>query len=51
MRGPDLKITAFSRNLNAGGTVDFFYEEVLNQESFGSGVQEVRDKLIGIQVA
>lgn len=41
--GPDVKITPFSRNLSAGGTVDFFYEEVLDKETFGSGVQEVRD--------
>ena len=41
--GPDLKITPFSRNHRAGGTVDFFYEEVLNKEPFGSGVQEIRD--------
>ncbi len=41
--GPDLKITPFSRNLNAGSTVDFFYEEVLNKEPFDSRVQKVRD--------
>ncbi len=29
-KGPDLEITPFSRDLNASGTVEFFYENVLN---------------------
>ena len=41
--GPDLKITVFSRNLNAGGTVDFFYTEVLGKEAFSSTMQEVQN--------
>ena len=40
--GPDLKITPFSRNANASGTVDFLIEDVLEQ-AFGPAVQEVQD--------
>ncbi|WP_017315958.1 PstS family phosphate ABC transporter substrate-binding protein [Mastigocladopsis repens] len=41
--GPDVAIAPFSRNLEYGGTVDFFYEKVLAKQSFGTNVQEVRD--------
>ena len=41
--GPDQEITPFSRNLSAGGTVDYFSEKVLDKQPFGSNVQEVRD--------
>jgi phosphate transport system substrate-binding protein len=41
--GPDQEITPFSRNLSAGGTVDYFSEKVLDKKPFGSTVQEVRD--------
>lgn len=41
--GPDLKIVPFSRNLQAGGTVDFFRETVLEEGALGQGVREVRD--------
>jgi phosphate transport system substrate-binding protein len=41
--GPDLKITAVSRDPNAGGTVDFFIENVLEKETLGKGVSIVRD--------
>lgn len=41
--GPNLKITPFSRNGKAGGTVEFFIEEVLEKEALGTVVQEVRD--------
>lgn len=41
--GPDLVITPFSPNLQAGGTVDFFAEAVLGGASLGTNVQETRD--------
>jgi phosphate transport system substrate-binding protein len=41
--GPDLKITAVSRDPNSGGTVDFFIENVLEKETLGKGVSIVRD--------
>lgn len=41
--GPDLKITPYSRNLQAGGTVDFFHEGVLEKQPLGRNLQEVRD--------
>lgn len=47
--GPDMEITPFSRNLQAGGTVDYFYEKVLDKKSLGSNVQEVRDTTGSIQ--
>jgi len=47
--GPDMEITPFSRNLEAGGTVDYFYEKVLDKQPLGSNVQEVRDTTGSIQ--
>lgn len=41
--GPNLKITPFSRNAKAGGTVEFFIEEVLEKQAFAASVKEVRD--------
>lgn len=41
--GPDQAITPFSRNLKAGGTVDFFYEKVLEEQPLGTNAQEVQD--------
>lgn len=41
--GPNLKITPFSRNAKAGGTVEFFIDEVLGQQAFGALVKEIRD--------
>jgi phosphate transport system substrate-binding protein len=41
--GPDQKIVAFSRNLQSGGTVDFFSESILEKQPLGAAVQEVRD--------
>lgn len=41
--GPNIQITAFSRNLKAGGTVDFFYEKVLQKQQLAENVREVRD--------
>ncbi|MBW4496728.1 MAG: PstS family phosphate ABC transporter substrate-binding protein [Oscillatoria princeps RMCB-10] len=37
--GPDFKITPYSRPREAGGTVDFFVENVLEKEDFASSVQ------------
>lgn len=41
--GPNLKMTPFSRNVEAGGTVEFLREKVLGGQSLGTTVQEVRD--------
>jgi phosphate transport system substrate-binding protein len=41
--GPNLAITPFSRNLQAGGTVDFFYENVMEKQPLGASVKEIRD--------
>jgi phosphate transport system substrate-binding protein len=42
--GPDLKIIPISRDLKAGGTVDFFVEQVLGKKiPLGSMVQIARD--------
>jgi phosphate transport system substrate-binding protein len=36
--GPKLPITAYSRSEEAGGTVEFFVENVLNKEKFGVNI-------------
>jgi len=41
--GPNLPIVPFSRNLQAGGTVDYFKEDVLLGQNLGSNVREIRD--------
>jgi phosphate transport system substrate-binding protein len=41
--GPDQKVVAFSRNLQSGGTVDFFSETILEKQPLGAAVKEVRD--------
>ena len=41
--GPNLAITPFSRNLQSGGTVDFFHENVMEKQPLGANVKEVRD--------
>ncbi|APB32910.1 ABC-type phosphate transport system, periplasmic component [Gloeomargarita lithophora Alchichica-D10] len=41
--GPNLPIVPFSRNLQAGGTVDFFKEDVLQGQNLGANVRETRD--------
>jgi len=41
--GPNLAITPFSRNLQSGGIVDFFNENVMDKQPLGANVQEVRD--------
>lgn len=39
--GPNVPISALSRNPKSGGTVELFIEQVLNKQSFGSSVQIV----------
>ncbi|MFN6481325.1 MULTISPECIES: phosphate ABC transporter substrate-binding protein [unclassified Nostoc] len=39
--GPNLPIKVYSRNKEAGGTVEFFIENVLNKENFGTNVSYV----------
>ena len=39
--GPNLPITVYSRSKEAGGTVEFFVENVLNKENFGANVTYV----------
>ncbi len=41
--GPNVAITAFSRRPEDGGTVEFFIQEMLGGQSFGSNVVMVRD--------
>lgn len=41
--GPNLAITPFSRNLQSGGTVDFFHDNVMEKQPLGANVREVRD--------
>lgn len=41
--GPDLAVVPLSRDPNAGGTVDFFIESVLEKQPLGSTVQVMRD--------
>jgi phosphate transport system substrate-binding protein len=47
--GPDLEIAPFSRSLKSGGTVDFFFDNVLEKHSFGDNVKTVRDTTAGIR--
>lgn len=47
--GPDLRIVPFSRTLKSGGTVDFFEENILKKEPFGSNITFVRDTTSGIR--
>ena len=39
--GPDIKIKPYSRPTNAGGTVELFVEEILDNQAFGSNVEFV----------
>jgi phosphate transport system substrate-binding protein len=39
LNGPDLAIAPYSRRLEDGGTIEFFVENVLEKEKFGSNVQ------------
>lgn len=37
--GPNIKITPYSRSKEAGGTVDFFVENILDKQNFGENVE------------
>jgi phosphate transport system substrate-binding protein len=37
--GPDLEIVPFSRSIDSGGTVEFFDENVLEKQPFGSNIK------------
>lgn len=39
--GPNLPITVYSRTKEAGGTVEFFVENVLNKENFGANISYI----------
>ncbi|MCC5616475.1 substrate-binding domain-containing protein [Nostoc sp. CHAB 5836] len=39
--GPNLPMTIYSRSKEAGGTVEFFIENVLNKENFGTNVSYI----------
>lgn len=41
--GPNLPVVPFSRNLQAGGTVAYFQEDVLLGQNLGANVREPRD--------
>jgi phosphate transport system substrate-binding protein len=41
--GPNLPVIAFSRDIKAGGTVDFVNENILDKQGLGSTVKTVRD--------
>ena len=41
--GPNIEITPFSRNLKAGGTVDFFYKKVLQKQPLADNIREVQN--------
>jgi phosphate transport system substrate-binding protein len=47
--GPNLPITPYSRRLEDGGTVDFFRENVLGEESFGNNVNYVVNTTAALQ--
>lgn len=47
--GPNLPIIPFSRDRKAGGTVDFFAEHVLENQSLASRVKIVRDTTQSVQ--
>ncbi|WP_416235795.1 PstS family phosphate ABC transporter substrate-binding protein [Nostoc sp. UHCC 0252] len=47
--GPNLKITAYSRRFEDGGTVEFFANNVLNGEKIGSNVVYVYDTTDGLR--
>jgi len=41
--GPNLQILPFSRQISDGGTVEFFVQDILANQSFGSNVEFVSD--------
>ncbi|MBW4677026.1 MAG: substrate-binding domain-containing protein [Desmonostoc geniculatum HA4340-LM1] len=47
--GPDLKITAYSRHFQDGGTVEFFADNILSGEKIGSNVVYVYNTTDGLR--
>ena len=47
--GPNLPITAYSRSPGMGGTIDFFQENILQDQPLGDDVQFVRDTTEGLR--
>ena len=47
--GPNLKITAYSRRFEDGGTVEFLVDNVLGKEKMGSNVVYVYDTTDGLK--
>lgn len=47
--GPNLTITPFSRRPEDGGTVEYFIQDVLGKQPFGSNVVMVRDTTDGLR--
>lgn len=47
--GPNLKITAYSRRFEDGGTVEFLVNNILNGEKLGSNVVYVHDTTDGLK--
>ncbi|MFN6541197.1 MAG: substrate-binding domain-containing protein [Nostoc sp. EkiNYC01] len=47
--GPDLKITAYSRHFEDGGTVEFLVDNILSREKLGSKVVYVYDTTDGLR--
>jgi phosphate transport system substrate-binding protein len=47
--GPNVPIIPYSRRLEAGGTVEFFRENILGEESFGQTVQYTEDTTHGLR--
>ncbi|MBV6624728.1 MAG: substrate-binding domain-containing protein [Rivularia sp. (in: Bacteria)] len=47
--GPNLLIKPYSRSQKAGGTVEFFYGNVLRGENFSNSLENVRDTTQGIR--
>lgn len=47
--GPNLPITPYSRRLEEGGTVEFFFENVLSGEKFGTKVEFIATTTLALQ--
>jgi phosphate transport system substrate-binding protein len=47
--GPNLAITPYSRSPETGGTIDFFQENILQDQPLGTQVQFVRDTTEGLR--
>jgi phosphate transport system substrate-binding protein len=47
--GPNIPITAYSRRLEDGGTIEFFHDNVLSKENFGANVQYVSTTTEGLR--